>query len=193
MRVFGQLRLPTSWGLALQTRVAGVAVAEHACVRRLTLRTERCGDAHGPPPPPRDVGKQRLGRSPRSQGHATQRWPGGLRTWADPAPPAARTDSRQVTERVTPAGGWGLVASRGGGAATLWGGPGCTALPEASPGDTTGSRSARREGPGRPSSVTRGRHTGSPRGQRLRQADPSSSRSPVSQELHPTKLSGRWG
>lgn len=53
MRVFGQLSLPTSWGLALQTRVAGVAVAEHACVRRLTLRTERCGDAHGPPPPPR--------------------------------------------------------------------------------------------------------------------------------------------
>lgn len=191
MRVFGQLSLPTSWGLALQTRVAGVAVAEHACVRRLTLRTERCGDAHGPPPPRCGETEARAVTSFARARHSEVAR--GASDLGRPRAPCRPHGLKAGDGAGDACGGLGLGHQSGGGAATLWGGPGCTALPEASTGDTTGSRSARREGPGRPSSVTRGRHTGSPRGQRLRQADPSSSRSPVSQELHPTKLSGRWG
>lgn len=112
MRVFGQLSLPTSWGLALQTRVAGVAVAEHACVRRLTLRTERCGDAHGPPSAPRrgETEARAVTSFTRARHSEVAR---GASDLGRPRAPC-RPHGLKVTERVTPAGGWGLVTSRGG-------------------------------------------------------------------------------
>lgn len=187
---FGQMILPTAFGLCSHDlcarRGSGIGHCDvsrwlNVCLRRRTLRTERCGAAHRPRPRRREAEALAVTSYVRARSSGVVR---GASDLGGHGAPALHTYSRQVR----PARGWGLVPV-GGTSAVAWSQLHCPS------GDKCRGRY---EGPGQPvlgpalpgpwlSLVTLTATRG------LQLVDPPSSCSPVSWEPHPIKLLGWWG